>query len=819
MLRPAVPLVSALVCGLILGDRLSPGWSPLIPPALAVSLPLLLAAYVFQPRAVLPLGLAVLLLIGAARTSCWSPRVVAPPVPEFLLDRSLHRLSGIIEQEPSFSPDRTRLIIRLTGYRPGGEDRPLSGWILLTVKGPVTDFGVGDPVRFVSRLHPIEGYHNPGGYDFPRTMGRQGIRVSGFLDHPDLLILSGKNEGLWNRFSLRSTRSRVNRLIDTGLPPPLNSLARALLTGDQSRIPPEVRETFGRAGVSHLLAFSGLNLALVGGLAFYVIRFFLSLSERALLFLNVRFWAALGSFLPMAGYALLAGLSPSVARALLMVTLLFAALLLKKHSDILNNLAWAALVLLLLSPIMLFHPAFQLSFLSVGAIAVLLPRIWVPQAEKGTAGPRWGRRIGIYLWGTFCVSLVTQLATAPAVSWWFYQLSFVGLFSNMILVPLTGMLVVPVGLVALLVHPLSAGLASLLFGFCGVFLDWTWKAALFFASLPGAWTSLSRPAWPEIVLYYLSLLILFHRSAVPRAAWVLGVTLAATAGAYGYPHIQTALGWRPFSVTFLDVGHGSASVVQFPDGSNLLIDGGGAAGGTFDLGERVVGPFLRQKKITRLEAVVLTHPHPDHLNGLPFILERFSVGGLWLNGDRLDTEHYARLETLLREKKIPVEHPRGGWSVRWGEAVISVLHPPRQDERRDDPLSWRSQNNRSLVLKITCRDRSILLPADIEAPVEAELVDREAPLRSEILQVPHHGSLSSSRPDFIEAVRPRWAVVSARAGGRVPVPHPAVLQRYRDRNISVLRTDREGAVWFSLRDGNWTVERFLREGSGTKIAW
>ncbi|MBI5582755.1 MAG: DNA internalization-related competence protein ComEC/Rec2 [Deltaproteobacteria bacterium] len=810
MTRPAVPLVLALMAGLFLGDHLPPGWVPFLPYGLIIAFTLLAAFFLLQPRAVFYSGLTVFLLIGAGLTSWFSPRWNTPPVPSFLTDQSLRHLSGIIQDEPVLAADRTRFIVRLTADGQGPEDRPVAGLIILTVNGLWPDWQAGDPVRFVARLHPLEGYHNPGGYDFQKVMDRQGIRISAFLERPELLTAAGRNNSFRGRFSPGPLRVRVNALIDSYLAPPLNGLARALLTGDQSRIPVEIRETFSRAGVSHLLAFSGLNLALIGGLAYYLIRFLLSLSERVLLTWNVRFWAYAGAFVPVVGYALLAGLSPSVARALLMVSLVFAALLLRRYSDLLNNLALAALILLLLAPLTVFKPSFQLSFLSVWAIAYLLPRLWHPSADPAAEGTTWLRQGARYLWTTFGVSLVTQLATAPAVSWWFHQVSFSGLVSNLILVPLTGVLVVPVGLLALIFHPLAPGVTALLFQLVSLLLDWTWGLTRFFASLPGAWIALPRPGWLEIVFYFASLFILFNLRQIRRAPWVLGLTLVALAGSFFFPHIQTALGLRPFTVTFLDVGHGSATVVEFPDGGNLLVDGGGSPNPAFDLGERVVGPFLRQRKISFLSAVVLSHPHPDHLNGLPSILEKFKVGEIWENGDRSDTESFSRLEALIREKKIMVRQPRAGWSREFGEARISCLHPLSGEGQEGDRPDWQGQNNRSLVLRIDYRNLTLLLPADIEAETETELLNRGSPLRCHILQVPHHGSRTSSLPAFIAAAAPRWAVFSARAAHRFPVPHPQVLERYREKGIRILRTDQEGAVSISFRDGGEEIWTFLR---------
>jgi competence protein ComEC len=810
MSRPAIPLVVAFIVGLFLGDALlSPG-IPYVLPVLILIFISLGVLYFLKPAWILGGGMFFLLAVGIIQTSNFSPRNTTPPVPAFLLDQQARPYSGIIEQEPTFSPDRTRLIVRLKAYRFQDRDSPIQGVILLTVKGILETLEAGDPIRFVCRLHPIEGYHNPGGYDFQRVMARQGIRVTGFLEHPDLLVLSGPNNTLGKRFSILATRYRVNALIDAHIAPPLNGIARALLTGDQSKIPPEIREAFNQAGVAHLLAFSGLNLGLVGGLAFFFLRFLLSLSERALLYLNVRFWAMVGSFVPVLGYALLAGLSPPVSRALLMVTLVFLALLLKKQSDLLNNLALAALILLLLSPASLFRASFQLSFLSVWAIGYLLPQIWPPASDPRQPDRSWSYRGLLYLWGIFCISLVSQLATIPAVTWWFHQISFVGLISNLVLVPLTGVLVVPAGLLAILLSPVFPWATAFLFKITALLLEGTWDSTRLFASLPGAFIHFPRPAWPEILFYYLALMLLFNRRKIPRASWALGLTLAGLVIAFSFPQIKTVLGLRPLALTFLDVGHGSAVLVEFPSGENLLVDGGGSPNPAFDLGERVVGPFLRQHKILSLDTVVLTHPHPDHLNGLPFILEKFKVREFWWNGERIDSETFYRLENLIRSKKIPVLEPRSGWTRTYGAVRIEVLHPEPGSLQGSAGSPWQGQNNHSLVLQIDYQDQRVLLPADSEAGAENRLLARGPALRSQILQVPHHGSLTSSQPAFIEAVAPSWAVFSARGSARFPVPHPEVLRRYQEKNIPILRTDQEGAIRFWIEDGEWRGESYLK---------
>jgi competence protein ComEC len=808
--RPVIPLVLTFMVGLFLGDSLPAEGVPFIPYVLTLIFVVLAILYFLRPSLVFYWGTILFLAVGVSETSFFSPRYTEPPVPAFLLDQRLHQFSGIIQQEPTFSPDRTRLIVRLGATRLQERDYPIQGIILLTVTGILENLETGDPIRFVSRLHPIEGYHNPGGYDFQRVMAREGIRVAGFLEQPDLLVIAGPNNTLGKRLSFLAARFRVNALIDGHISPPLNAVAQALLTGDQSKIPPEIREAFNQAGVAHLLAFSGLNLGLVGGVAFFFFRFLLSLSETALLYMNVRFWALVGSFVPIAGYALLAGLSPSVSRALLMVTLVFLALLLKKQSDLLNNLALAALILLVLSPSTLFRPSFQLSFVSVWAIGYLLPKIWPPAGNPEKPDPSWGYRGILYLWGIFCVSLVSQLATFPIVAWWFHQISFIGLISNLLLVPLTGVFIAPLGLLAIGFSPFFPWGTAFLFKIIALLLEWTWGVTHFFASLPAAFIFFPRPAWPELFFYFLALLILFNRRKIPRASWALGLTLVCLVLTFSFPQIKIFLGFKPLTLTFLDVGHGSAILVEFPGGENLLVDGGGSPNPAFDLGERVVSPFLREKKIFSLDTVVSTHSHPDHLNGLPFILEKFIVKELWWNGERPDSEIFSRLEDLIQRKKIPTFQPRAGWTKNFGKVQVRILHPQPALSHQSEAFNWHEQNNHSLVLQIDYQGQRVLLPADIEAAVESSLLTRGVALQSQILQVPHHGSLTSSQPVFIEAVAPRWAVFSARGSVRFPVPHPEILRRYQEKGVKILRTDQEGAIRFSYRKGKWAGESTLK---------
>jgi competence protein ComEC len=807
--RPCVPLVLALIIGLILGSEYFETYPSFFPWILLFFLLIFLSAIFFLPFLALWAGCGLFFVTGLSLMTIFSPHLNSPQVPSFLVNQSIQHLSGIIDQEPVYYPEKTRLVVRLTSCRDQGQERPVEGTILLGVNKILRDLNYGDPIRFVCRLRLIESYHNPGGYNFQKKMARKGIRVSGFIEDPELLVLSGPNQRFWPGHRLSILRKEVSDLMDLRFTPPFNGLAQALITGDQSKIPKEVQAQFSQAGVSHLLAFSGLNLTLVGGLSYYLFRFLFSLSETILLTFNIRKLALFSTFFPVLGYTLLAGMSPSAARALLMVCLGILALLLNKFSDLLNSLALAALILLLLSPDSLFLPSFQLSFLAVWAIGYLLPGILKPAFDPAGKKSSFLSRGVFYLWGTFCVSLVCQLATGPVVAWWFHQISLIGLVSNLILVPLSGILATPIGLLALVFTPISVPVSSLLFWIMHGLLDWTLWLTRFFAGLPWAFLILPRPGYGEIVFFYLTLIGIFHWPKIPKAAWWVSLSISGTLLFYFSPLIERII-TPSFRATFLDVGHGSSILIEFPKGQKMLIDGGGSFNPEFDLGERVVGPFLWAKKITRLDVIVLTHPHPDHLHGLPFVLSKFKVKEIWLNGQRGDSETFDRLEALIREKKISEIYPEQGWHQFISGVRVEILHSPggQGSKKRSGSKYWHNQNNDSLVLHLSYSGNRILLPADIEAETEKDLLKSKTSLQSTILQVPHHGSLSSSTLPFIEAVKPSYAVISGRPSPRIPLPHPEVIRRYEERGVVLFRTDRDGAIVCDLKSTVWKIKGF-----------
>jgi len=269
--------------------------------------------------------------------------------------------------------------------------------------------------------------------------------------------------------------------------------------------------------------------------------------------------------------------------------------------------------------------------------------------------------------------------------------------------------------------------------------------------------------------------------------------------------------------TFLDVGQGNAALVQFPGGKNMIIDGGGTLSGQFDIGERVIAPFLRTKGVRTIDYLVLTHPHPDHIGGLIFLLDNFKVKEVWANGDRVETEAFVRWQQAVSHKGIPHREFKmdSHYPFNINGVMVDVYCPPRRicDPSGDMATTGGQDvllNRRSLVLRISYGRRHLLFPGDIDACRENELSQEGHALKSDVLLAPHHGSNTSNTAGFIKAVAPDTVIFSVGRLNRFSFPHRNVLERYMDQGCSIYRTDRDGAIT-CLTDGHdLQIEPFSR---------
>lgn len=695
----------------------------------------------------------------------------------------------------------------------------------LRVRLPLSDpvFKKSDRVSISGRIKPFRNFHNPGGFDYKSYMENDDVWGNLYVRKGDFCLVSAGE-----RTRIDRMRCFVEAFIDrSSSTTEGKEILKALITGNKKGIPEDLRNDFARTGTSHLLAISGLHVGMVAGFSFMVFRYLLSFVPLLLWQGSVRIWAGILTLLPVWLYAVMAGMSPSTQRAAIMASVVLLAYSFLAEHDIMNTLFIAALVILSISPDSLFQISFQLSFASVFSIVwgmdALAKKTSVEgvEAEQQTRKPI-GRKFGAYM----AVSLFAFAGTWPLVAHYFNQISIIGFLANALLIPMVGMGVVPLGLSAALLGAFADFPASQVMNIAGYLTDSSIMAIRFFSSFPWAAWKTVTPSILEMACYYTLLVSLtglvksresggFQRKSLITAA-VAAFLILCLDGAYWIGHRYVH---RNLRVTWLDVGQGSSALVEFPGGRSMLIDGGGFSDNDmFDVGEKLVAPFLWSKKIARVETVVLSHPESDHLNGLLYILEHFRVGELWTSGVERDTRGFQRMMELAALKKIRVV-PRDDLMDRQVLNGVDVhVFWPLKSGNPDTIFYSKNTNNMSLVLKLSLGEQSFLFPGDILEPAETAMIESMADpglLKSRVLLVPHHGSKTSSSERFIQAVSPSHAVISAGYQNRFRFPHALVLERLEGAGAKAYRTDLGGAVFMST-DGHALWIRNMLERSSQK---
>lgn len=827
--RPLVPMTLSLIVGTIWGDRM-PGFHWLSVSILSISLVLLMVRLSRNCQALF-LPFLIFTALGYLSIQHWS----APAIPENHISRFAdgrdHLIQGVILNDPVHKPRRVETVISAASIGPA--PIPTTGRLRLAAyESPEALQALlpGAHIRFRAKLKPIRSFRNPGGFDYERFMGFKGIRAAAYLRAGTLAVVADDGEGDVFR-SIHKTRHTMRDLVRRLAPGDIGDLFRALILGESASVSREMRERLARIGVAHLLAISGLHIGLVAMAAFAIGRWLLSVWPALLWRGWTRHGATLVAVFPVIAYGFLAGMSPSTQRAVIIVLLVMAALWVRRRPDPVNSVFAAAFAILVFHPPSLFSVSFQLSFAAVLAILCGLPLLRSSSPSDKTIC-RWCFN---YARASVIISILALLGTAPLVLRYFNHFSAVGILANLFLVPIIGWLVVPMGLAATLMLSVNTHLAEA--------LAWTALKLLAFSvdrivpifeRIPFSDCYLFTPTVPEIVAFYLVFgwaireitFRISRRDEKPegpkRKAALPFPRRWAAACLLLFLVVDTAW-WlrerffRPdLRITVVDVGQGSSTLVEFPGGKTMLVDGGGFYDNEiFDVGRYVVAPLLWRKRIMTVDTLVLSHAHADHLNGLLYVAEHFDVKQVYTNGMASEADTYQRFIDTLRDREVP--RPRfDEIARRWeaGPATVELLYPEPAFHERDIPPS---HNDASLVLRVTMDGFSILIPGDIEADGEEQLVRRSGyRLASTVLVAPHHGSRTSSTERFLDVVSPEAAVVSTGYRNTFNLPHPEVLDRYESRRIRLLRTDFDGAVTISARPGRIWINPCRTKGFGLK---
>ena len=812
--RPLIPILASYLTGILTGSYFSV--SSFIVLVLAIMVFIFLSSnLIFRKKSTALISMAVLAgFLGMFAMSTILTEHRVPHHIEHYVTGKKVVLEGTLYKTPEVKFDRTRLYLNIEKMAEGDTIVPVTGKMLLTIKEKSTSFSLGDSVRFLAKIRLPRNFNNPGGFDYQRYLALKGIRVIASLPNESSIVKTKQRSPHFLFALLEKYRNTIRNFLAAHLPAPEQAIANALILGEKGGIPENVRRLFATTGVAHVLAISGLHIGIIALVSFGLIKNLLKCFTWTMLASDISKVAALITLLPVTAYCFIANSQIATVRATIMVITYLISIIVDRRNDLWNTLSLAALLILTVSPSSLFDISFQLSFISVIAIISISPPCasFLYRHTHGplTPKPAWWksalRRIVLF----FIITTAAMIGTAPLVAFYFNQLSPWGLLSNIIIIPLVGFLVVPLGLLTALISLLYQPLAIWGTHLMQTLLALALNVVQFFAALPYAVYRTTTPTLLEIILFYAGIVFLLQLKKSKMARGILAFITVALIADQAFWHYQVRL--NPLlRITAIDVGQGEATLVQFPYGKTMLIDGGGFSKSTFDIGEKVVAPVLWKKKIKNLDLVVLTHPHPDHLNGIVSVVKNFKVNEVWTNGEHTVSEVFEELEGIIAEKGISTLVVSSAQTNReMGGVTLEVLHPPPAAVHKSHQPSHTLINNHSLVIRLTYRNVSILFTGDICEAAERDLLKNPSHLKSTILKVPHHGSKTSSSLPFLKAVDPSIAMLSVGYNNLFRLPNVAILKRYLSQGCKLLRTDRDGAISVETDGSAIRIETFLK---------
>jgi competence protein ComEC len=740
----------------------------------------------------------------------WSLAVEGPSKPSFREQdfEGVQELHGRIIAPVQLAPDRMVMIVRLdqTLERP---DQPFV--IRLTWRTPERFLFQGDRIAVRAKLRAPSGSLNPGGFDYAAYLERQGIDATATVSGVDAVTFleSGQQDirwRVWNRFD--RWRGSIRLAAIQSLSQPALGLYLGIIIGERGYLDPELRDPFMVTGTVHLLSISGSHLGLVAFLMFILVKrtLVMLLPAAWLLALSRRITptrlAAVTTVVPVTAYACLAGAELATVRSLMMVLVALIAKWFGHEQHMFHALSVAAVAMLLHDPQAIYDISFQLSFVSVGAIAWWLSWPAHTEDEGAAVAPSWCSRLMRWAGDAAVMSAVVTLTTVPFVAFYFNQVPWLGVIANVVAVPVMGGLLVPMGLAPALWQSMVETERLPFDGVIEWSLDWFVLALDKASSLPGGEWHVASPSVPSILLFYGCLAGIWFGSDRRRIRWIASAGLLLLVSWWIWSPRLLLDGDR-FRVTFLDVSQGDSAVIELPDGEVVLIDGG-ATYERFDMGRGVVAPYLWNRGIRTIDHVVATHPQLDHIGGLSYILRHFEVTHFWGTGDTREEPFYQRLQQAVALQGLTEQMARDHHEMfASGDCRLHILNPPEVLDAQELSLGRRREghalNNRSIVIELMCGDHRMLFAADVEREALWRMSQNSRPERIDVLKVPHHGAGSSLQPDWLEHVNPRHAVISV--GRHNSYGHPAqnVLDAYVNRGISIYRTDQDGGIWVTGR--------------------
>jgi len=651
------------------------------------------------------------------------------------------------------------------------DGKNIRGYAQLSVYRDVLDIGAGSVIEVRARTKTRYGFGNEGEFDYKRFLLSKNIVIKGSVANSDPVLIKHlvKPNGL--KHDVDTALSRMAN--------PQSEILKAMLTGDTSGITDHIQDSFNSIGISHLIAISGLNMSIIIFICYTLIFLVLRVIPPLSLRIDSPFFARTGAVIGVVLYTYFVGPNIPTLRACIMACCILIGLTLHRKPHILDSLALAGIIILLMWPYSIYSASFLLTFSAVlGIIGVI---------EKGNGMPEWIMLVAI--------PVVVAAFTMPIIIYLFGFVSYTGIMVNIMVVPFFSMAIMPLGILGLIIFPLNEPTALFIFSLANDAID-----LLFFLSRSiGVMITFPRPWIFWVFICHTGLIIAFFTERTRLRTLTLAIISLSI---LTMPLVQDLIhNSRPLCFDFISVGQGDSTLIT-KESHAVLVDAGSDQSG-FDMGRHVVAPYLLRRGVSHLDLVIITHMHPDHIGGVPYILERFPVKRVWIHSVQAKNTQFMEVNRIINNKSILLKRVNMGEYLTLGGMVISVLGPI------DDSASFKGkidENMRSIVVMVEDHQLRGLFMGDADMFGELILAHLKKDIHAHILKVAHHGSGRSCLEPFLHEVRPLLAVISCGLNNTYGDPSPECLARLKKYGIKIFRTDEHGDIRITTSSPAITVK-------------
>jgi competence protein ComEC len=714
-------------------------------------------------------------------------------ITQFLrLGRPMHVYCRVAE-EPVVRKGKTSVIVGLAALAGKTDSTAVIGNAVLTVVEDRTkqqginardtlNFSYGDMISFTAVPEEPQETRNPGEVSYRDYLALNNVyavmRVKSF--HAITVIGDRRQPDWFYEHVIFPSKHFVTQAIRSTAQGDEANYLTGLLLGDRSDLSKEIQQAFANTGTVHVLAVSGSHVAVIVA-AIYALFGILRIPPRA------KIAATIGAIWY---YMLLTGASPSVVRASLMGMVVLAGKLFQRRSSVYNCLGVSAILMFLYDPKQVFDVGFQLSFAAVFSMVCCYPRMtaWTTVIPKSSLPGR----IATAAVELTALSAAAQIGTVPFTAYYFEKVSLVSLVANLFVVPLAE-LNIALGFVSVFFSVISLWIGSCFTEVNCILTSLVLGIVKASNQVPYAIVHTASFGAKETVIYIIAVMLMFNitRPPVFRKLFLLLFFIADCLLVSNAASPDSRL----LRVTFFDVGQGDAALIEFPGTQPMMIDAGPRSA-DYDAGEKILVPGLRRLGIHALSTVLVTHPHDDHIGGIPALLSGIETERM-VEASALSADAVARGHPTLRMPRYIRQVQKGDTLQISPDARLYVLHPSLEVSAGDSADLYSALNNSSIVVRLCYGTVSFLFMGDAERKVEDDLVSRYgAFLKSTVIKLGHHGSSTSSSEDLLRAVDPAEAVISVGRFNAFHHPSPGTLRRLLHLGIPMHRTDRDGALIF-----------------------